>query len=282
MHRFLHYFGGSSKILIGALHFPPLPGHPDAPTLSTALSNALHDLRSFEEGGMNGIIIENNYDLPHTIKVGPGTIAAMTALGAEIRRATHLPIGVCVLWNDVEASLAIAKAIDAQFVRIPVFVDEVETDFGHIIGKPEEVLSIRRHLKADHIHLIADVHVKHARILSRTDIAASATKALQEGADGVIITGKWTGQPPSIEDLLTVKEAIPDGVILVGSGIAPENAQEILSHVHGAIVSTSLKEGDTTTEERNRKTWRQRIDREKVKLLASAIKPSPDFSHQHA
>lgn len=218
MHSFLSTFGKDHGIVIGVVHFPPLPGHEGAPSLDVARENAFADLRAFEEGGVSGIIIENNYDLPHTITAGPGTIAAMTTLGREIRAATKLPMGVCVLWNDIEGSFTVARDIGAQFVRIPVFVDEVETDFGHVKGDPKEILAIRARLGAERVRIVVDIHVKHSRVLSRTSIGEAATLAIAGGADGVIVTGDWTGHPPSAADLRSVRRSIPQGAIFAGSG----------------------------------------------------------------
>ena len=59
-------FNKDKNIVIGAVHFPPLSGYADFPGLEVALQNALVDIRAFEAGGADAIIIENNYDIPHT------------------------------------------------------------------------------------------------------------------------------------------------------------------------------------------------------------------------
>jgi len=263
-------FGKQDKIVIGVVHFPPTLDLPDAQPLSLALDHALADLAAFEEGGVEGIIIENNYDLPHRIQVGPGTVAEMTALGLQLRAATRLPMGVCVLWNDVEASFAVAKAIGAQFIRIPVFVDDVKTDFGRITGNPETVRRIRQAHQAESIAIVADIHVKHSTILSQTTIAESAVLAMQQGADALIVTGSWTGQSPAETDLSAVRKAIPSGPIFAGSGVNDQNIGGILRTANGVIVSTSLKKGMASEAERNVKPWQARIDAAAVEKLVAA------------
>lgn len=272
MNNLFKIFGKSNGIIVGVIHFPPLQGHADAPPLHSALENALSDLHAFEVGGADAVIIENNYDLPHTITVEPEVIVAMTTLGTEIRAATKLPIGVCVLWNDYEAAFTIAKAIGAQFIRVPVFVDEIDTDFGRILGNPAAVQAAREKLHAEKIALLVDVHVKHARLISKTTVSQAATAAVDQGADGIIITGKWTGDPPSLDDLSLVRNALPEAAIFAGSGVTAENIQGINRFANGEIVSTSLKSGNAHSEERNVKSWRQRIDPERVKFLVQATK----------
>ena len=267
-------FGKTDGIVIGVVHFPPLPGVENAAPLEMALAHAVEDLRAFEKGGVDAIIIENNYDLPHRIHVLPETVAAMTSLGTHIRSQTTLPIGVCVLWNDYASSFAVAKAIGGQFIRIPVFVDTVQTDFGTITGDPTDVRKTRSALQADDVAILADVHVKHATILSKTSIAEAALLAQNEGADGVIVTGKWTGEPPSDDDLSSVREATGDLPIFAGSGANTENIGRILHHANGVIVSTSLKSGTADAAERNVKSWMQRIDESRVRELVERIHPS--------
>lgn len=265
------FSSASQKQLIGVIHFPPLLGVEGTPGLDVAAQNALADLRAFEDGGVDAVIIENNYDLPHLERVASDAVASMTALGLKIRAATKLSIGVCVLWNDYEASFTVAKKINAQFIRIPVFIDQVETDFGRINGNPSAVMAARHALQAENVRIVADIHVKHSKILSGTTIAEAAAKAQAAGADAVIVTGDWTGQSPKTDDLASVRASVPDLPLFAGSGVSAENAADILRYADGAIVSTSLKEGASAEGERNVKTWHQRIDVDKVRKLAGAM-----------
>lgn len=90
-------FNKDHNIIIGAVHFPPLSGYADFPGLDVALQNALADIRAFEEGGADAIIIENNYDIPHTEFVTAEVAESLTYLAKEISGATTLPIGISVL-----------------------------------------------------------------------------------------------------------------------------------------------------------------------------------------
>ena len=44
----------------------------------------------------------------------------MTFIGEKLRKATKLPLGISVLWNDYDAALSIAKILNLQFIRIPL------------------------------------------------------------------------------------------------------------------------------------------------------------------
>jgi len=269
--KFYKIFKGE-KVIIGVIHFPPLLGYPEFPGFEITLENALKDLKAFEDGGVDGVIIENNYDIPHKIEVNPKTVEAMLFLGKKIKKQTKLPIGVNVLWNDFRASLFIGKKIGARFIRIPVFVDKVKTDYGNIAGNPAEVLRYQKEIKAENTALFTDIQVKHAELLDKRPIEESAKEAVNFGSDALIITGKWTGQAPDFGDLAAVRKAIGKFPILVGSGAEKKNINRLLKYADGVIVSTSLKEGGAEEGEVNVKTWRQRIDKKKVKELVEAVK----------
>lgn len=264
-------FKKNKNIIIGAIHFPPLFGCKDFPGLNIALKNALKDLKAFEEGGADGIIIENNYDVPHKIIVDKETAEMMAHLGKEIKKIANFPIGVSVLWNDYKSALSIAKKIDAQFIRIPVFVDKVKTDYGEVFGNPKDVLKYRKKIDAESIAIFTDIHVKHAELLEKKTIGTSAIEAIKFGSDALIITGKWTGQAPILDDLVAVKNTAKDFPILIGSGIDKKNIKKLFEYANGAIVSTSLKEGEVTDDGANIKNWKQRINKNKVKELVKSL-----------
>lgn len=264
-------FHKRQHIVIGAIHFPPLLGFSEFPGFDVARENALKDLKAFEKGGVDAIIFENNYDIPHTEFVGPEIITSMLTLGEEIKRATSLPVGISVLWNDYKTALSISKILNLQFIRIPVFVDTVKTSYGTIEGNAKQVVRFRKQIKAEGVALFTDIHVKHAELLSKHTITESAEIAIENGSDGLIVTGKWTGDAPDIGEIKLVRDAISDFPIICGSGVDNTNIHNLFQYANGAIVSTSLKEGATKEAEVNVKGYEQRIDETKVKELRESI-----------
>lgn len=256
---------------MGVIHLSPLLGYRNFPGFETALRNALADLRAFEKGGVDGVIFENNYDIPHKPFVDAPVIAAMALLGEKIKTATKLPVGVNVLWNDYYASLSLAKLLNLQFIRVPVFVDKVKTDYGVIEGNPQEITKLRKSFNIPNVGLFTDIHVKHSKILSKHNIATSAKLAVRNGADAVVVTGRWTGEVPDLEKLKSVRDAVGDFPILVGSGADAGNIKVLCRYANGVIVSTSLKSGGRQKNETNVKSHQQRIDIRKVKKLLSYL-----------
>ena len=196
----------------------------------------------------------------------------MAILGKEIRKKTKLPLGVNVLWNDYRVSLSLAKLLNLQFIRVPVFVDKVRASCGVIEGNPQAVLKTRRDLKAEQVAIFTDIHVKHAVLVSRDTIRASASLAKKYQADAVIVTGKWTGDAPALNDLKQVREALGDNFpVLAGSGADSRNIRRLLRYASGVIISTSLKKGGKKQDETNVKTYNQRIDQKKVRSLIRGL-----------
>ena len=264
------FFKNDKNIIIGAIHLPPLLGYKDFPGFSIALKNALVDLKALERGGVDGIVFENNYDIPHKISVDAPIISSMTFLGDKLRKTTRLPLGISVLWNDYRAALSIAKILDLQFIRVPVFVDKVLTDYGVVEGEPQKVTGFRKSIGAEKVALLTDIHVKHAKILSGHDLITSAKLAIKNKSDAIIITGKWTGNAPDINVVENLRKNVGKFPILIGSGIDENNVKDLFRFTNGAIVSTSLKSGAKKPEETNIKSYAQRIDRNKVKKLVES------------
>ncbi len=269
--KFKKIFLKDSNIIIGALHLPPLLGYDDFPGFATAWQNALSDLNAFVKGGVDGIIFENNYDLPHKIEVDAAVVASLTYLGQKIKQACPVPLGVSVLWNDYKAALAIAKVLDLQFIRVPVFVDKVKTDYGIVEGQAEEVIKFRQSIGAEQVALFTDIHVKHAELLSQTSLVESARLAIRAGSDALIVTGKWTGNAPAVDQLKELRQQIGDFPMLVGSGVDQGNIKDLFVWANGAIVSTSVKDNKRCNHSINIKPYSERIILDKVKSLTSII-----------
>lgn len=265
-------FKKDKNIVIGAIHLPPLLGYPQFPGFRVVLRNALYDLYAFEQGGVDGIIFENNYDFPHVASVGPGTLVSMALVGQRLREETKLPLGVSVLWNDFQGALALAKLLDLQFIRVPVFVDSAKTQYGTIKATPQVVIQVRKFFGAERIALFTDIHVKHAEMLSRRTLIQSAQLAIKNGSDALLVTGKWTGDAPAKEKLALLRAKIPSFPIVLGSGIDAKNAGQLFQYVNGAIVSTSLKQGFRSNSEVNVKSYHQRIDVQRVRDFIAATR----------
>lgn len=210
--------------------------------MEEVLAAALRDAQALHKGGVGALCIENFGDMPfYPERVPPEIVAAMTKAACEIERRVPLPVGVNCLRNDAASALAVAAAAGACFIRVNVHVGAAVTDQGILEGRAHETLRLRERI-APRVRVFADVHVKHAAPLGSRGIAEAARETAYRGlADGLIVTGPETGSAPNLKDLEKVREAVPDRLLLAGSGVNPKNAGAVSRRADGAIVGTYFK-----------------------------------------
>lgn len=241
MMKFKQLFA-TEKPVIACIHLPALPGSPlYEGNMDLIYESALKEAITFEQQGVDALIIENFRDKPfYPTQVPPETIASMAAIGREIVKVTSLPTGINVLRNDAHAALAIATAIKAQFIRINVHMNVVVSDQGIIQGNSYHTLRIRQNLKSN-VLIFADVRVKHASPLVARSLAIETEDLCERGlVDALIVSGALTGKEANVKDLDTVKDhsSVP---VLIGSGITPNNLH-MFPRADGFIVGSYFKQ----------------------------------------
>lgn len=229
--------------VIGALHLPALPGSPEnQQSLSQIHGWLLRDAEALASGGVDGFILENFGDAPfYPSRVPPHTVAFMTRLGRDVKTTFALPLGVNVLRNDAASALAIASAIGAEFIRVNVYTGARVTDQGIIQGEAHEILRYRKLLESP-VKVFADVAVKHSAPLGVRDLSDEVEDTIARGkADAIIVSGTGTGKHTRLEDVKIAREAAGRTPVLVGSGVNPSNAADLLAYADGLIVGTFFK-----------------------------------------
>jgi membrane complex biogenesis BtpA family protein len=254
-----------SRALIGVIHAGALPGTPgNRQSVAEIAADAADEARMYAAAGFHGLIIENTHDRPYLKgSAGPEIVAAMTAVGSEVRRAARLPLGVQILAGANSAAMAVAQACGASFIRVEGFVFAHVADEGLIESTAGELLRYRRAIGAESVRVFADIKKKHSAhaITADVDLAETARAAEFFQADGVIVSGAATGRRTDPEDVKAASEAV--GIpTLVGSGVTPEN-MECFAVADGLIVGSSVKEGGL---------WMNSLDGGRVRAVAQAFR----------
>ena len=256
---------GVKRALIGVIHLQALPGTPaNKLAIADIISIAVDEARVYKDAGLHGIVIENTHDRPYLkVSVGPEIVASMSVVGAQVRAAVDLPLGVQVLAGANSSALAVALACGAGFVRVEGFVFAHIADEGLIESSAGALLRYRRAIGADHIRVFADVKKKHSAhaITADVDIVETAKAAEFFSVDGVIVSGIATGEPAQPEEVAAVAGAVSVPT-LVGSGISAENINAY-SAADAFIVGSSIKEGGL---------WSNPIDCERTTALVQAFR----------
>jgi membrane complex biogenesis BtpA family protein len=262
--KIIHSLFGVQRALIGVIHVGALPGTPgNRLDVAAMAEEAVGEARAFEAAGFHGLALENTHDRPYLKgSVGPEIPAAMAVIGAEVRRAVKLTLGVQVLAGANCCSIAIAHACGASFVRVEGFVFAHVADEGVIESSAGALLRYRRAIGANQVRIFADIKKKHSAhaITADVDIVETAKAAEFFQADGVIVSGAATGRAADADEVRAVSEAVPIPT-LVGSGITPENIATFTS-ADALIVGSSIKEGGL---------WSNRLDPDRVRAIARAF-----------
>ena len=264
--NFLEVFG-VKKPIIGMIHLKPIPGSPHykGESLDEVLEFALQDARRLKEGGVDGLVVENAWDLPFAKPedIGYETVAAVTYLTRYIIEESKLPVGINILANGVIPSLAVAKATGALFVRSNQWVNAYVANEGFVEGASAKALRYRSYIRGDDIKIFADVHGKHGShaIVADRSLADQTRDNVFFDADVLIATGSRTGDPTNLDELTGRKETT-DLPGIIGSGLTPENAKTLLRYCDGAIVGSSLKEDGC---------WWNPVEQARVERLMEAV-----------
>lgn len=256
---------GVPRALIGVVHLQALPGTPESKLDIAAITSiAVEEAGLYKQAGFDGMMIENTHDRPYLkAGAGPEITAAMAVIGAEVRRATSLPLGVQVLAGSNSAALAVALACDASFIRAEGFVFAHVADEGLIEASAGTLLRYRRAIGADHIRVFTDIKKKHSAhaLTADVDIVETAKAAEFFLVDGVIVTGVSTGQPAESDEVNSVGRGVSVPT-LVGSGITTQNIANY-THADAFIVGSSIKKDGV---------WNSPIDLDRARDLVSVFR----------
>lgn len=262
---------GVKNPIIGMVHLWPLPGAPgyNGYGMDTILDQACRDTEALLEGGVDGLIVENMWDLPFYA----GTdvqIEAVTAQAVAARKVvemTDVPVGVNVIHNGWQAELAIAVAAGLDFIRVCILTGARLWDTGDLgHGCAANLLRRRKELGAEHLKLFADVDKKHSVPFPGLDLETHIEWTEFYRADALIVSGRMTGDAPSLEKVRQAKEAATRP-ILMGSGTTAENIAEFLKYADGAIVGSSLKVDGVTENP---------VDVKRVRRYMAAVRDTRD------
>lgn len=249
------------KAVIGVIHCDPFPGSPKyrGKPVSAIIDRALRDAENYILGGVHGLIVENHGDIPFSKPedIGPETPALMAVITEKVRERFGVPLGINVLANAALPAFATALAGGADFIRVNQWANAYIANEGFIEGAAAKALRYRSQLRAEHIRVFADSHVKHG------SHAIVADRSIQEltrdvdffEADAVIATGQRTGDSATLAEIDEIRAAthLP---LLVGSGVTPANVCQILGRTQAVIVASALKVDGV---------WWNDVDRERVK-----------------
>lgn len=240
-----------SKPIIGMVHLRPLPGSPGYDPIQMGMdkiiSIAVEEAKILEAAGVDGVQVENMWDIPYLKSgdIGYETAAALAVGIHEVKRSVSIPVGAECHMNGADCAMACAVAAGARWIRVFEWCNAFISQSGFIDAMGAKVSRLRSSLKADQILALCDVNVKHGShyIIHDRSVAEQAMDIESQNGDAVIVTGFDTGTPPTVENITKCKQAV-SLPILIGSGLNSGNAAELLAVADGAIIGSWFKEGN--------------------------------------
>lgn len=258
-------FRSEQKTIIGMVHVAALPGTPgNHLTVDEIIREAKKEALVLEKGGIDAILIENMHDVPYlNTKVGPEITAMMTAVACKIKQQISIPLGIQILAGANTEALAVAQAAKLNFIRAEGFVYAHVADEGLIVSCAGELLRYRKMIGAEEVKIFTDVRKKHSSHAITADVSLEEQIKTAEyfRSDGIIITGRTTGEEALIEDVQIARHssALP---VLIGSGITAENIKNYWPFADVFIVGSYLKENGN---------WKNPVSENRVSVLMNVV-----------
>jgi membrane complex biogenesis BtpA family protein len=226
-------------------HLPALPGDPEFDTaggMDLILEHARREISSLQEGGIDAILISNEFSLPYLTKTEPITAIAMARVIGELRGLIQVPYGVNVLWDAI-ASIDLAVASGASFVR-EVFTGVYASDYGTWDTNVGRTARHRARVAGGSVRLVYNVVPEGAVYLGDRDLAQLTRSTVFDGKpDGLCVSGLTAGSATDTAALAVVKRNAGEVPVFVNTGVRPDTVAESLEIADGAIVGTYFKRG---------------------------------------
>ncbi|GEN79808.1 BtpA/SgcQ family protein [Actinotalea fermentans] len=231
------------KPIIGMCHLPALPGDPGydaAGGMTAVLEHGRREITALQEGGVDGILISNEFSLPYLTNTEPVTAVTMARVIGELRSELSVPFGVNVLWDGV-ASIDLAVATGASFVR-EVFTGVYASDFGMWNTDVGRAARHRARMGASGVRLLYNIVPEAAAYLGGRELAQMTRSTVFNGApDGLCVSGLTAGAATDTSTLKVVKENAGAVPVFVNTGVRPDTVAESLQYADAAIVGTWFK-----------------------------------------
>lgn len=184
-------------------------------------------------------------------------------LGRLTERFPEAEWGLNLPSDDPEASIAIAHATGAAFVRLKVWIGVMRRAEGTLDGCANAALAYRQRLRAGNVAIWADVHDRTGTPVWPVLWRDGVLEARKAGATTLVVTGSDPAATVTMLD--EARELAPDVGLVVGGGATPETIGAFMPSAAAVIVGTYLhRDGDE----------RLPVDPARARRILAAASPS--------
>lgn len=254
-----------NKPALAMLQPPALPGTYTykGETIEEIEEYCLREAEMIYKNKFDGFILQNMNDMPIKQQSNFQTVAYMTRIACTLKREyPDLLMGILVNWDGV-ASLTVAEASKADFVRVEHLYTGVNvTSCGLLQAQCVDIIDLKMKLNSN-IPVFADIYEVHGTPIGRKSYGDAAWEAVHEAfADGLFASGKNTKESLQIID--EIKQKVPEVPVLLGGGATGDNISELLNQYDGVSIATWIKNGN----------MRNDIDSRRANIFMERVKES--------
>lgn len=234
-------FFGVKKPIIALLHLRALPGDPYFDNdMDDVIMQAQEDLIALQEGGVDGVLIANEFSMPYQPKADYVTIGAMGYIVGKLKDHIKIPFGVNVVSNPM-ASLELAAATGAHFIR-SAFTGAYMGENGVTTTDVAATIRRKKALGLDHLRLLYKVNPESEAYIVTRDIKAVTKSIIFNCApDGLCVSGASAGCETDSHIIAEVKSVAGDIPVFCNTGFNAKTAVEKLEVADAACVGTAFK-----------------------------------------
>ena len=241
---FLTELFDTEKPVIGLLHLQPLPGDPlfyPGGSIVQVTDAAKRDLEALQEGGVDGVLITNEFSLPYEKHVSPVTLAAMARVIGALTGDMSCTWGAEAIY-DGDATIELCAAVEAQFTRC-MFTGAWAGDLGLIDRDFAHTMRLKSALRLDDLKLFHFATSEGEVYLNdRTTAEIADSLVFNCMPDALVVGGEAAGRGPSDALVDSVRAAAPDVPVVCGTGCRESTVADVFSRCDGAFVGTCLKQ----------------------------------------
>ena len=207
------------KPILGMIH---VKGEGD----EAIFEKAKEEIRLLEEGGIDGLMLENYYGNYYNLE---------KILDYAAQGNLHVPYGVNCLNVDA-MGFELAAKYDAKFLQVDSVV-------GHVKPRDEATLEVffDMYRKKTPAYLIGGVRFKYQPLLSEKSLEEDLKIGMTR-CDAIAVTENATGQETSMEKIESFRSVIGDFPLVIAAGMTKENAAKQLRVGDMAIVGSYFKD----------------------------------------
>ena len=233
----------TEKPIIGLLHLRALPGDPFFPTggsIEEIIEAARADLHALQAGGVDGVLVTNEFSMPYQKKVDGVTLASMAMVVGALKSEFRVPYGVEAIY-DGDATIEICAATGAAFTRC-MFTGAWAGDLGLVDRDVARTLRLKKALGLDALKLFYFV-TSEGEVYLNDRSTLDITKSLLFNCrpDALVVGGTAAGENPGPELLSRVRTAAGGTPVICGTGCRMNNVEQVLTAGDGAFVGTTFK-----------------------------------------